>query len=64
MTVKVLGFIECVLNILESNELLNLISLPSTDGILRFCNPPRIDDFACSAGLIEVQINVDTKEYN
>ena len=57
-------FIEYVLNILESNELLDSIFPPSTDGILKLCNPPQIDDSACSAGLTEVQIKVDTREYN
>ena len=58
------GFIECILNILELNEPLNSIFLPSTDGILRLCNPPQINDSAYSAGLKEVQIKVDTRECN
>ena len=54
------SFIEYILNILELNKQLNLMFPPSTDGIWRLCNPPRIEDSACLVELTKVQIDVST----
>ena len=47
-------FIEYILNMLELNKQLNLMFPLSTDGILRLCNPPRIEDLASSLELTKV----------